>query len=284
MRRKQIIRYIANLVNEKKLSFNDYVSKLETLIAKLSLNEIKINLLECGVIPESFKHDSTEEKLYAKYSDILLARVFSFMGINSKVIKVRADAADVEGKTPEYSIVIDGKVFRLSRTAKNQKDFKVEALDKWRKGKDFACLVAPMYQYPKNKSQIYAQAITRNVTLLSYIHLYFILSQNHPENYSYKDLWSIGKSISKSKEATKYWNKIDETLCQILNKDIDELKRVKDFERQLLKETANKEMGHINRRIKSIKSLTHKEAIGKLITSEKLDSKISQIKKIVRLK
>ena len=67
------------------------------------------------------------------------------------------------------------KAFRLSRTAKNQKDFKVEALSKWRKDKDFACFICPLYQYPKNTSQIYRQAIERNVTLLSYIHLVYML-------------------------------------------------------------------------------------------------------------
>jgi hypothetical protein len=37
----------------------------------------------------------------------------------------RADSADVEGATKDYTIVGDAKAFRLSRTAKNQKDFKV---------------------------------------------------------------------------------------------------------------------------------------------------------------
>ena len=36
-------------------------------------------------------------------------------------------------------------------------------------------LVAPLMQYPTSKSQIYEQAIKRNVTLLSYTHLHFLL-------------------------------------------------------------------------------------------------------------
>src|SRR3989344_4521365 len=180
MRRKEIVKFITRMVEDGGLTFSDYAVKLEEIVKGLSLEDIKMSLIECGVIPESFSHDSTEEKLYSKYSDMLLARTLTFMGIDSKVIKERADAADVEGRTKDYTLVADGKVFRLSRTAKNQKDFKVEALDKWRGAKDFACLVSPLYQYPKNKSQIYRQAIGRNVTLLSYIHLYFILSQNKP--------------------------------------------------------------------------------------------------------
>jgi len=284
MNRKEIIKYIVSLSSKKKQVFNDCVAKLEKIVAELSIEEIKTSLLKCGVIPESFAHDSTEEKLYAKYSDILLARAFTYMGIESKVIKERADAADVEGKTAQYSIIVDGKVFRLSRTAKNQKDFKVEALDKWRKGKDFACLISPLYQYPKNKSQIYSQAIGRNVTLLSYIHLYFILCQDHPERFDYRQLWLVGKKMRRTKEATKYWERIDETLCQILGKDIDSLQEVKELETALLKQAAGAEMGYINGRIKLIKSLSHEEAIGKLIRTEKLDKKIAQIKKIVGLK
>lgn len=284
MSRRGIIKYIESLASKKKQVFNDCVAKLEKIVAKLSIEEIRTSILKCGVIPELLAHDSTEEKLYAKYSDILLARAFTYMGIDSKVIKERAGAADVEGKTAQYTIVIDGKVFRLSRTAKNQKDFKVDALDKWRKGKDFACLISPLYQYPKNKSQIYSQAIGRNVTLLSYIHLYFILCQDHPEKFDYKPLWLVGKKMRKTKEAAKYWQKIDETLCKIFGKNIDSLQKVKKLETTLLKRAAGAEMNYINGRIKLIKSLSHEEAIGKLIRTEKLEKRLAQIKKIVGLK
>ncbi len=284
MSRQEIIKYIVSLAGKEKQVFNDCVAKLEKIVAELPIEEIRTSLLKCGVIPESFAHDSTEEKLYAKYSDILLARAFSYMGIESRVIKERADAADVEGKTSQYSIVVDGKVFRLSRTAKNQKDFKVEALDKWRKGKDFACLISPLYQYPKNKSQIYSQAVSKNVTLLSYIHVYFILCQDHPEKFDYKKLWLVGKGMKKTKEATKYWEKIDKTLCRILKKDVSSLRKIKELEIKLLKEAAEAEICHINGRIKLIKLLSHEEAIGKLIRTEKLDKKIAQIKRIVGLK
>lgn len=284
MNRQKIIPFITSLARNKCQTFNDCVDAIEKIIGKLDMQEIKISLLECGVIPESFAHDSTEEKLYAKYSDILIARAFTCIGIESKTMKERADAADVEGKTTQYSIVVDGKVFRLSRTAKNQKDFKIEALDKWRKGKDFACLVSPLYQYPKSKSQIYSQAIGKNVTLLSYIHIYFILCQNHPEKLNYKDLWLVGKSMRKTKEAIRYWEKIDETLCRILSKNIDSLKKIKGLEIELLKKAAEAELNHISDKIESIKSLSHNEAIGKLIKTEKLDKKIIQIKKMVGLK
>ena len=154
MTRKQIITLIDKLARED-MAFDDCAKQLEKGPAGLSLEEVKKSLLECGVIPQSFKHDSTQEKLYSKYTDILLAKAFNFLGIKSAIVKRRADSADVEGATSKYSIVADAKAFRLSRTAKNQKDFKVEALSKWRGKKDYACLVSPLYHYPRNTSQTY---------------------------------------------------------------------------------------------------------------------------------
>ncbi len=70
-----------------------------------------------------------------------------------------------------YSFVADAKVFRLSRTAKNQKDFKIQAMDNWKFGKPFAMVVCPLYQIPSKNSQIYQQASARNVCIFSYSHL-----------------------------------------------------------------------------------------------------------------
>ena len=50
------------------------------------------------------------------------------MGLNSIVLKERANVADVECVDKNYSFVSDAKSFRLNRTAKNQKDFKIHAL------------------------------------------------------------------------------------------------------------------------------------------------------------
>lgn len=82
----------------------------------------------------------------------------------------RGDAADVfaESSIYGYTLVADAKAFRMSRTAKNQKDFKVNALSGWRNDSDFAVLCAPIFQYPKKKSQIYHQALTNNVCLLGW--------------------------------------------------------------------------------------------------------------------
>lgn len=117
MNRRQIIILVDKLAKDN-LTFGEYAQRLEKELECLTLEELKESLLECGVIPESFGHDSSEEKLYSKYTDILLAKAFNFLGINARIVKQRADSADVEGSTKEYSIVGDAKAFRLSRTAK----------------------------------------------------------------------------------------------------------------------------------------------------------------------
>ena len=83
----------------------------------------------CGAIPEVYDHDSSEEKLYSKYTDVVIHEAYTAMGFTSLVLKERADVADVECACDDYSFVADAKAFRLSRTAKNQKDFKVQAMD-----------------------------------------------------------------------------------------------------------------------------------------------------------
>ena len=118
-----------------------------------------------------------EEKIFLKLSDIVLSKAFRYIGFNSCVLKERGNSADVyaESKKHKYSLVIDAKSFRMSRTAKNQKDFKISALSKWRGNEDYSVLCSPYFQYPINRSQIYSQSLEHNVCLLSWEHLIFLI-------------------------------------------------------------------------------------------------------------
>jgi type II restriction enzyme len=114
-------------------------------------------ITEIGAIPEDIGHDSSEEKLFSKVSDIVLAKCFQELGLKSTVNKERSNCADVVAKSNfyKYTLVGDAKSFRLSRTAKNQKDFKVKSMADWKGDNDYSVLVCPYYQYPKSRSQIY---------------------------------------------------------------------------------------------------------------------------------
>jgi hypothetical protein len=155
--------------------FGDDTSRIEEELASEIKRDGAAALLDhlalCGSIPEHYRHDSSEEKLYSKYTDALLAAVFRYIGLTSLVIGERADAADVEAVGSDISLVGDAKAFRLSRTAKNQKDFKIEAMHGWKRGKPHAMVVCPIYQLPARSSQIYQQAIARNVCIFTYSHL-----------------------------------------------------------------------------------------------------------------
>ncbi|MBX7243199.1 MAG: HindIII family type II restriction endonuclease [Bacteroidia bacterium] len=132
--------------------------ELEAEIKNNGVSSLIDHLRLCGNIPESYGHDTNEEKLYSKYTDCLLSLAYSALGLKSLVFKERADAADVEAFAKDYSFVADAKAFRLSRTAKNQKDFKVQAMHGWKRNKPYAMVVCPIYQLPTSSSQIYQQA------------------------------------------------------------------------------------------------------------------------------
>ena len=109
-------------------SFKQQTKKVIEYVDSLSDNDIKIIVKEIGTIPECIKASSSEEKLFSKSSDVILARCFRMLGLKSKAIAERADSADViaESLYHKYSLVADAKCFRMSRTAKNQKRFTIQ--------------------------------------------------------------------------------------------------------------------------------------------------------------
>ena len=121
----------------KKLSGNfgaDSTRLLDELKAELIAqggDSLRNHLRLCGAIPEEYKHDSSEEKLYSKYTDVLASLAFLEIGIRSVVLVERGDAADVECFSDDYEFVADAKAFRLSRPRKMQRTSKSH---QWRSG------------------------------------------------------------------------------------------------------------------------------------------------------
>lgn len=248
--------------------------------------DITSALIECGVMPEIFVHDSSEEKLWAKYSDILLSLSLNHLGIPSEVIRMRGDSADVLGRNYAYSIVGDAKTFRLSRTAKNQKDFKIKALDDWRRANDYALLLGPLSQFPCNRSQIYVQTIERNVTLLSYVHLTFLL-EHHTDSDDLEQLWQTGRRLAASfarnehKNASIYWAEIDRIVCHIVRCPSSELNACKKIEKQKRTNLGVEGIQYWQSKIKEYRSLSKEEAIRRLIKADKIEAKIDQIRRAI---
>ncbi len=280
--RKNIIELIFKIAKEK-----DAFDTLEKYLSTLSRQDLSENLIDCGILPEMFAHDSSEEKLWAKFSDILLAKSLNFLGIEAEVLGARGNSADVFGKTKNYTIVGDAKTFRLSRTAKNQKDFKVNALDTWRKGDNYALLLAPLAQFPNTKSQIYSQSIEKNVTLVSYTHFHFLLDFH--TNQDLQSLWETGNNLSEIIEKANwqnssiYWNAIDKKICEIVGQNLDILAKYKQIEIDKTKEIGNEGITFWKNKIADFQTLSKEEAIRLLIKSEKIEAKIKTIEKAIKL-
>ncbi len=197
--------------------FDRLRDELRQEVETLKMDSLLSHLRLCGAIPERYGHDSSEEKLYSKYTDALLSEAFNYIGLNSLVLTERADAADVECVGKGFSFVADAKAFRLSRTAKNQKDFKVQAMDNWKRGKPYAIVVCPIYQLPTRTSQIYQQAISRDVCVFSYSHLAVIvkLAEAEGQKIAESSLIATLKSLSlmnPSKDSIAYWTAINTAL------------------------------------------------------------------------
>ncbi len=274
MNRTHIVSFIESIARQDN-SFDILEKEVDTI----SNDDLGRQLLNCGIIPERLGHDSSEEKLWAKYCDILLNKSFNNLNIRSEVIRVRGDSADIRGDAGHYSIVADAKAFRLSRTAKNQKDFKVTALDDWRRGDTYACLVAPLYQYPNRSSQIYVQAEEKNVTLLSYVHIKFLL--DHLTIESVEPIWNVSGSLNPSKDARRYWEAVDDRVVAITNTNFEKLRRYKQMENNAAKLVGEEGILYWETLKREYQLLPKKEAIRRLIQSEKIDQKIEVIRKAV---
>jgi len=270
--------------------FGDDSDRLEAELtremAKDGASSVLDHLALCGTIPEKYGHDSSEEKLYSKYTDILLKLAFERMGLNSRVVKERGDSADVEVVvTKSMALVADAKAFRLSRTAKNQKDFKVQQMHSWKRGKAHAIVVCPIFQLPSSSSQIYQQASSSDVCLMSYSHLSFLIkvaeakSARASQDLLLKMLRSVG-ALNPSKDATAYWQSLNRTM---LSSDKSFLKlwvEEKAMAHEAIAFAKEEALTHLAQLRESIMRMSHKDAIEALIKSQKISEKERTIRKV----
>ena len=282
---KMEFKELRKIIKEASGNFQQSSLLLQQKIFSLTKKDIIPLVEEIGSIPEDIEHDSSEEKLYAKVSDILLAKCFMELGLKAEVIKERANCADVVVKSyfHGYSLVADAKSFRLSRTAKNQKDFKVESMVHWKGDNDFSVLCCPYFQYPKQKSQIYGQALNGNVSLFSWEYFCILLKKEikETEKNNLSILWNISNIIS---EKTTVHNKntcflnqqnhFIQKVAGLSDKEFENL--VFSFKENIIKR-GNEEIDFWKKRIEEIKHYSRDRAIDMLIKSLKLNEKISAI-------
>lgn len=238
----------------------------------------------CGAIPESYAYDSSAEKLYAKYTDVVIHEAFKAIGLVSVVLSERTGAADVECECESYSFVADAKAFRMSRTAKNQKDFKVQALDSWKRGKPYAMVVCPVYQLPSRTSQIYQQAIARSVCVYTYTHLACLVryAAGVGAAASTSLLHDVFSSVERSlptKHANDYWQAVNGVLLR--RRGITDLWRGEKIALlesvEVAKEEALSVLAGERRRIMR---LSRQEAIREVLKCRRLDTRVRAVESV----
>lgn len=239
----------------------------------------------CGDIPESYSHDSSEEKLYSKYTDSLLSEAFKAIGLKSIVLKERADAADVEAFAESYSFVADAKAFRLSRTAKNQKDFKVQAMDGWKHGKPYAMVVCPIYQLPNKSSQIYEQASTRNVCIFTYSHLAMLVSlsllEGKPKTEELiHEIFKVIPALNPSQVASSYWLAVNQTMLKYSQKVEALWVEEKQAAVESLAVAKEEALTFLANEREKIMRMSHEEALLELVRVYNIESKINVIRAV----
>lgn len=266
-------------------TFAEAGNNIERIIFGLDKNGILPLITEIGVIPEDIPHDSSEEKLYSKVSDILFAKALAEINLEVRVLAERSDSADIiaQSKFHNYSLVGDAKSFRLSRTAKNQKDFKVESMAHWRGDCDYSVLCCPYYQYPNSSSQIYSSALNRNVSLFSWEYLYIMLSLGilESETLNIKEIWNqshiIGNNVVTNNAKKCFIPTQDKLFIQQLGIDDKTFINYFNLFKQLIADRGGIEINFYEGEKNRVRLLSREEAINELLVSMKLDSKISSI-------
>ncbi|WP_329856418.1 HindIII family type II restriction endonuclease [Stenotrophomonas muris] len=239
----------------------------------------------CGTIPETYGHDSSEEKLYSKYTDALLALAFRHMGLTSTVLTERADSADVDCVAEGYSFVADAKAFRMSRTAKNQKDFKVEAMAGWKRDKPHATVVCPVYHLPTRSSQIYEQAGARGVAILTYSHLavmcrYATAAGKDKAVALLFNVFTAVEGMDPSQSAAEYWKIVNaamqDTCGSIAALWKDELAATAES----VEASRQEALALLAPARVKIEAMDREQAIAALLASHNIPGREAQVKKI----
>jgi len=191
-----------------------------TLLSRFDqdIDELKQHLKYAGFIPEEYNHDSSEEKYYAKYCEVLICSTLRHLGFESELIEARGNRADVVASCNEYTVISDAKAFRMTRTALNPKDYKINAMDTWRApdNAEYAFLVSSIF--PGSSSRLWAEAVGNNVTILNYAHLYHMLENREivtPHSLrSLLDIEDINLGAS-NQNGTMYWREINRRMNEI---------------------------------------------------------------------
>ncbi len=151
---------------------------------------------------------------------------------------------------------------------------------------EYAVLVAPYFQYPQTRSQIYSKALTHNVCLLSWEHISLLLEHGIKETatFTLESLWNASQMMARDKNLSFanaqicFLPRMDSFIAKkigIKEKDYqNELDRYKTF----IVCRGKMEISYWENHIQEIRSYTREQAIDELISARKLTEKIAVIR------
>ncbi len=256
-------------------------------IAKEGVVAIRDHLHLCGAIPEIYATGSSDEKLYSKYTDVVVAVTLRAIGLTSRVIITRSNSADVEAeaKSPAFDLVADAKAFRLSRTALNPKDLKIEAMAGWKGQRAHALVVCPVYRLPAGNSAIYEKALARGVTVFTYSHLSgLVVLADQASKLSACDALlaavATSASLSPTLSADAYWKALNGALISKHSKMKVLLQQEQQANLDGLRALKAEELAPLNADRTSIMSMNLSTAQKSLIKDRRIDSRLTSISSV----
>ena len=156
-------------------------------------------------------------------------------------------------------------------------------MDTWRNDNNYAVLVSPYFQYPKQNSQIFQQAITRNVLLFSWEHLHFLLDHRITENLNtnLSCIWGHSKVIAHGvladRQQESYLCRQDENIAGLVGLQYSEFLEALEQQKNAIVGRSHGEIAYWRERLKEIESYTRKRAINELVAALKIHDKIKAI-------
>jgi len=265
-------------------SFDAKAATIFSFISGLSNPSLRRLLAEAGFIPERYAHDSSEEKLYAKAMDSLVAIALNRIGYRTEVSPERSNSADVTAawtKGSAHTIVLDAKAFRLSRTALNPKDYKIEALSTWKKGADYASLIGPVAGFPAGSSRLFAEAIRYNITLLTFSHLAFMLEHGVTSLDALSPVWNastiVKEEVGTEPSAEQYWTRVDKIFCESLSAPLQKWHSARRAYFTAVLEIADEQIEYYEQLKRDIRLLSREELADRAIQAMKIDGRIGTI-------
>ncbi len=269
-------------------SFPQKINRLYERLKPWDVDTVTSRLRSAGVIPEMYAHDSSEEKVYAKYCDIVVSEAFRAIGFQSDVSNVRSNAADLYVDGAGYSAICDVKSFRLSRTALNPKDYKIEAVDRWRRNQeaDHAFLVAPHTQFPSGISRLYDEAIRYNVTLLPFAHVEFLVrtANSAGQRPDLRLIWQVAKAIEDPAEVRgpSYWKAVDAAVVRASGGSESALEESKHRYEDEFRNQARLQVKYWEDRLQEIRNMPREQLVESLVRAEGIESKIQTIRQYLK--